>query len=75
MDCTLSGMMFSSACPALAGSVEPLYEARADRGVKHRFDLVASKVIFDRLKDRRNKRLLVLFVSKNRKIHDFQAVK
>ncbi|WCM42263.1 hypothetical protein MG290_00920 [Flavobacterium sp. CBA20B-1] len=27
-------------------------------------DLVASKVNFDRLKDRRNKRLLVLFVSK-----------
>ncbi len=57
MDCTLSGMMFSS-------SVEPLQGAYADRGAERRFDLVASKVNFDRLKDRRNKRLLVLFVYK-----------
>ena len=56
------------ACLALA-------EALADRGVKHRFDLVVSKVNFDRLKDRRKKRFLVLFIYKNRKIHDFQAVK
>ena len=47
--------MFWSACPALAGSVEPLHEAQADRGAKRRFDLIASKVNFDRLKDRRNK--------------------
>jgi len=40
------------ACLALA-------EARADRGVKHRFDLVASKVNFDRLKDRRKNTLLL----------------
>ncbi len=38
-----------------SSSVETLHGARADRGAKHCFDLVASKVNFDRLKDHRNK--------------------
>ncbi len=47
------------ACPApMAGSVETLHEVLVDRGAKHRFDLVTSKVNFDRLKDRRKKRFL-----------------
>jgi len=36
-------------------SVETLHEVSADRGARHRFDLVASKVNFDRVKDRRKK--------------------
>ena len=38
-------------------------------------DLIASKVISDWLKDHLKKRFLVLFIFKNRKIHDFQAEK
>ena len=40
--------MFSS-------GVEPLHEAQVGQGARHRFDLVALKVNFDRLKDRRKK--------------------
>lgn len=76
-------MKFWSACPEYREASNhcmtcpALVEALADQIVGEFIEPRSSscKVIFDRLKDRRNKRVLVLFVSKKRKIHDFQAVK
>ena len=58
-----------------SSTVETLHGAGTDRGVKHRFDLVASKVNFDRLKDRRKKDFwYFLAIKSTEKVSQLQSI-